>query len=172
MALILSEIRSRFEQILFEGYGYARTIPTGVFRKVAPDLDGSQASAERRARLFISGFVELDGPANPLDSFAIVARTLTVQVEYVRTGAGSDLAEGYDQLNGGADDETIADRMAHDEHVIRSAFCWYENFGGLDPNVFSCVHAERSDEYAEGVAVMSVSFTLGINEPTPGAYAP
>lgn len=174
MAQILDALRGRVEAILCDGYGsVGYTITAGRFHRVAPDLNGEQASAERRVRVVIGLRVPVEEGVNPLDGHALVYRPLAVAIEYARTRAGSDVAEGYDQLDGGATDDEIADRMSQDQHDIETALCWHEHWSGLDPYLAEIARDGAAETEFDGpVASLVLRFRTLTRETTPGSYSP
>lgn len=168
--MILDELRARVEAVLFDSYGTSGyTITAGRFAKPARDLPSFDASSERRARVRIGAPVPVEEGVNPADSYALMYRPLVVVIEYQRTGAGSDLIEGDDPRLGGADDETIEDRMSEDEHDVTRSLCWHEHWSGLDPFVASITRDGVSDRAFEGAtATLSITLRVLQRETTTG----
>lgn len=168
--MILDDLRARVEAILFDAYGVSPyTITAGRFARAARDLPVLDASAERRARVRIGAPSPVEEGVNPADSYALMYRPLAIVVEYQRTGAGSDLAEGDDPMLGGADDETIEDRMSEDEHDITRALCWYSQWDGLDPFVASITRDGTSSRSFDGsIAVLEITLRVLQRETTTG----
>ncbi len=167
-------LRQRVEAIVFDGYGSAPfALPAGRFTRTTAELAAVDASAERRVRVVIGLGVDGESGHNPLDGFVIRTRALVVEVEYQRTSAGGDLAEGYDAQNGPGSDDAIADRMSIDEHELRAALTWHEHWSGLDPYLISIASAGESETSFDGpIAVLRVAFTAQQRETSPGTYSP
>lgn len=167
-------LRARLEALLFDGYGESPyAIASGMFRRKSAELSAADAASERRARVVIGLASDGTEGVNVLDGYALRSRPVVVEIEYQRTQSGEDNPEGYDPLHGAGTDDAIGDRMAQDEHAIRSAVLWYEHWSGLDPHVYAIrSDGESETDFAGPIATLRVRFVAQSRDETPGSYGP
>ncbi len=172
--MIHASLRARLEALVFDGYGESpHAIALNVFRRKSAELSAADAASERRARVVIGLTTDSPEGVNALDSYALRSRPVVVEIEYQRTQSGEDNPEGYDPLHGAGTDDAIGDRMALDEHAIRSSLLWYEHWSGLSPHVYAIRSDGESETSFDGpIATLRVRFVVQSRDETPGSYGP
>lgn len=130
-------IRQRFENLLTGATGTTHTMVAGRFHLDAEDDQNYASTAERRVDVKLGIGVPIPGTSmNQIDSFVLREHVATITVEYERTHAGGDSAEGLTEQHGPGTDDAITDRMTLDAHDIENVLGWHENWSSLDPAVF------------------------------------
>jgi hypothetical protein len=166
MSLTLT-IRQRLENLLSGAYApYATySFSTGRFYKHDRDLGPIEkhydSSVERKFEVDL-------GPAfpliqiNPLDGFGLYEMEVKIKIGYMLTHSGDDQPEGSTEQAGTGYLDDIKSRANTDMHDIIRVLTWYQNYGGLSPDVFGIT--EKAFQLVEydtkivGVTTLLVKF--------------
>lgn len=178
MADVQATIRARAHQLLTEAAG-TNPIASGHLHIHHPawDVDTHElASVERAARVALQPRHPLDGRVNPLDGYGLYRQRMLVEVGYLLTGAGGDLAERQGEESGPGTEDAARDRFGNDQHLIEACLGLPANWSAVtDVAVIDCDPdgEEGQDPRRVGARlVCTVPFLLKYRASIPGAFAP
>lgn len=159
-------------------YGTGRTMQAGRFHINSPDDQDYASTAERRIAVTVGTRRRIgDLTPNPLDGYVLYEHPVTVVIEYARTRAGGDLSERLGEQGNPGTDEAILDRMNSDQHDVEMVLGWYQNWSGLDPDLFNLKAdpgaASKTDLRGQ-VAKLTLNYVAWVQatSATPGTYSP
>lgn len=159
-------IRQRIENILIGDFIPADTrfsISSGRFKLHDKDTGSIEMNydsvAERKIQVLCGPIGEIDS-VNHMDGFGLYEFDLTVKVSYFLTNSGDDMPEGSTEIEGTGYIEDINDRANADSLDIKRCVTWYENYGGLTPDVFSIVDKSFTMEVVGKKVIASTVFQV------------